>query len=188
MIDSGQLLTLAALIEMENGAGKVAVPPGASAAVELVAAGYGGTVLRLDRDGDQARELYAAQPWLRQAPAAAVRICSRMAVSGQKLEALIAKTPRFSSWRREVPISSDRGRVMQALARESARTPAGEGLRLRTGSGWVYLTPMARRSALRVIAEGPDLELAAELCDFYANRAAEVDRAISEQCAQEEDK
>lgn len=188
VVDAGQLLGVLALIEMENGTGKVAVPAGASAAVELVAAGYGGTVLRLDRDGEQAATLYAAQPWLRQAPAAAVRICSRMAISGQKLEALVAKTPRFSSWRREVPLVSDRGQVMQALARESARQPAGEGLRLRTGSGWVYLTPIARRSALRVIAEGPDLELAAELCDFYAGRAAEVDRSISEHCVQEKDK
>ena len=187
VLDPGQLLTLLALVEMENGAGKVAVPAGASAAVELVAAGYGGTVLRLDRDGDQAAALYAAQPWLRQAPAAAVRVCSRMAVSGQKLEALAAKAPRFSAWRREVSLASDRGRVMQALAREHARTPTGEGLRVRTGSGWVYLTPMARRSALRIVAEGPDLELAAELCDFYANRTAEIDRAISEQCAQAED-
>ncbi len=188
VVDAGQLLVLITLIEMENGSGKVAVPPGASAAVELVAAGYGGTVLRLDRDGDQARTLYAAQPWLRQAPAAAVRLCSRMSISGQKLESLVSKTPRFSSWRREVPLTSDRGRVMQALAREHARAPSGEGLRMRTGSGWVYLTPIARRSALRIIAEGPDLELAAELCDFFAGRAAEVDRTISEQCAQEEDK
>ena len=187
MVDPGQLLTLLALIEMENGSGKVAVPAAASAAIELVAAGYGGTVLRLDRDGDQARELYAAQPWLRQAPAAAVRICARMAISGQKLETLVSKTPRFSSWRREVPLSSDRGRVMQALAREQSRKPSGEGLRMRTGSGWVYLTPIARRSALRITAEGPDLELAAELCDFYADRAAELDRAISEQCVQDED-
>ena len=187
MADPAQLLTLIALIEMENGSGKVAVPPAASAAVELVAAGYGGTVLRLDRDGEDARKLYATQPWLRQAPAAAVRICARMAVSGQKLEALVAKTPRFSSWRREVPLSSDRARVMQALAREHARKPAGEGLRMRTGSGWVYLTPITRRSALRVIAEGPDLELAAELCDFYAGRAAELDKELSEQCAQQED-
>ena len=185
--DPGQLLTLLTLIEMENGSGKVAVPPAASAAVELVAAGYGGTVLRLDRDGDQASALYAVQPWLRQAPAAAVRICARMAVSGQKLESLVSKTPRFSSWRREVPLSSDRGRVMQALAREHARQPSGEGLRMRTGNGWVYLTPIARRSALRITAEGPDLELAAELCDFYASRAAEVDRTLSNQCAQDED-
>lgn len=188
VVEPGQLLALLTLIEMENGSGKVAVPAGASAAVELVAAGYGGTVLRLDRDGGEARDRYAAQPWLRQAPAAAVRLCARMAVSGQKLEALVGKTPRFTSWRREVPLSSDRGRVMQELAREHARKPAGEGLRMRTGSGWVYLTPVARRSALRIIAEGPDLELAAELCDFYAGRAAELDRAISEQCVQQEDK
>ena len=187
VVDPNQLLVLLTLIEMENGSGRVAVPPSASAAVELVAAGYGGTVLRLDRDGDQAAELYAAQPWLRQAPAAALRLCSRMAVSGQKLESLISKTPRFSSWKREVPLSSDRGRVMQALAREHARQPTGEGLRMRTGSGWVYLTPIARRSALRILAEGPDLELAAELCDFYAGRTAEIDRALSEQCDQEKD-
>ena len=36
--------------------------------------------------------------------------------------------------------------------------------------------------------DSPALELAAELCDFYAGRAAEIDRSISEQCAQEEDK
>lgn len=188
LVDAGQLLALAVLIEMENGSGKAAVPAGASAAVELVAAGYGGTVLRLDRDGPAARELYAAQPWLREAPAAAVRICSRMGVAGQKLESLVTKTPRFSAWRREVPLTSDRGRVMQALAREQDRCPDGEGLRVRSGGGWVYLSPMARRSALRIIAEGPDLELAAELCDWYAGRAAELDRKISEQCAQEENK
>lgn len=188
LVDSGQLLTLAALIEMENGGGKAAVPAGASAAVELVAAGYGGTVLRLDRDGPQARALYAAQPWFREAPAAAVRICSRMGISGQKLESLVAKTPRFSAWRREVPLTADRGRVMQALAREQSRHTDGDGIRVRAGGGWVYLSPMARRSALRIMAEGPDLELAAELCDLYAGRAAALDREISEQCAQEEDK
>lgn len=176
LLDPGQLLALVALIEMENGVGKVAVPAGASAAVELVAAGYGGSVLRLDRDGEEARSLYAALPWLRSAPSAAVRICARMGVSGQTLGDLMSKTPRFHVWRREVPLTSDRGRVMQALAREQVRAVQGEGLRVRTGSGWVYLAPLTRRSALRVVAEGPDLELAAELCDFYAGRAAELDR------------
>lgn len=188
LLDSGQLLTLVTLIEMENGGGKVAVPPGGSAAVDLVAAGYNGTVLRLDRDGKQARDLYAALPWLWSAPSAAARICARMGVSGQKLEALVAKTPRFSVWKREVPLTSDRGRVMQALAREHARTPSGEGLRVRTGNGWVYLAPLARRSALRVVAEGPDLELAAELCDFFAGRAAALDQETAKQDPQEPDR
>ena len=127
-------------------------------------------------------------PWLREAASAAVRICSRMEVAGQKLETLISKTPRFSAWTREVPLSSDRGQVMQTLAREQPRASQGEGLRLHVGGGWVYLVPLARRPALRVMAEGPDLEIAAELCDFYAGRAAQADRAISEQCAQEDDK
>lgn len=185
LLDSGQLLTLVTLIEMENGEGKVAVPPGGSAAVDLVAAGYNGTVLRLDRDGNQARDLYAALPWLWSAPSAAARICARMGVAGQKLETLVSKTPRFSVWKREVPLASDRGQVMQALAREHARTSSGEGLRVRTGSGWVYLAPLARRSALRVMAEGPDLELAAELCDFFAGRAAALDRENAKQNSQQ---
>ena len=188
VLDPGQLLALVTLIEMENGSGAVAVPAQATAAVDLVAAGYSGRVLRLDRDGAAARERYAAMPWLREAASAAVRICSRMEVAGQKLETLISKTPRFSAWTREVPLSSDRGQVMQTLAREQPRASQGEGLRLHVGGGWVYLVPLARRPALRVMAEGPDLEIAADLCDFYAGRAAQADRAISEQCAQEDDK
>lgn len=184
LLDAGQLLALVALIEMENGGGRVAVPAGASAAVDLVAAGYSGKVLRLDRDGPPARALYADLPWLREAPSAAARICARMGLSGQSLETLISKTPRFQAWRREVPLASDRGRIMGALAREQGRSSGGEGLRFRTGNGWVYLVPLARRSALRIMAEGPDLELAAELCDFYAGRAAELDRGLSEQNTQ----
>ena len=179
LLDSGQLLTLVTLIEMENGGGAVAVPPGASAAVDLVAAGYNGTVLRLDRDSGPARKLYASLPWLWSAPSAAVRICARMGASGQRLEELISKTPRFNSWKREVPLSADRGRVMQELAKGQGRDVTDGGLRVRTGSGWVYLVPTSRRASLRVMAEGPDLELAAELCDFYADKAAALDKELS---------
>ena len=73
---------------------------------------------------------------------------------------------------------------MEALARERGCTPQGDGLRLRSGEGWVYLAPLARRAALRVVAEGPDLELAAELCDFYAHRTATLDRQIARRDAQ----
>ena len=57
------------------------------------------------------------------------------------------------------------------------------------GAYWIFsVMPWCHTPALRVMAEGPDLEIAAELCDFYAGRAAQADRAISEQCAQEDDK
>lgn len=188
LLDSGQLLTLAVLIEMENGLGRAAVPQQATAAVELVAAGYSGTILRLGRDGGEARRLYAEQPWLWSAPSAAARICARMGTAAQSLETLVSKTPRFSAWKREVPLSANRGAVMEALARERGCTPQGDGLRLRSGEGWVYLAPLARRSALRVVAEGPDLELAAELCDFYAHQAARLDRQMARRDAQEGEK
>ena len=185
LLDPGQLLTLVCLIEMEDGGGRVAVPDGASAAVDLVAAGFHGTALRLGRDGEQALSLYAALPWLRDAACAAARICSRMGSSGEKLEALMSKTPRFSSWKREVPLHGNRGLLMQTLA-EGKAAAGGEGVRIHTGNGWVYLVPLSRRPALRILAESPDLEVAAELCDFYAGRAAQLDRELSRQLSPSE--
>lgn len=187
-VDPGQLLAVLVLIEMENGVGRAAVSAGASAAAELVAAGYGGTVLRLGRDGTEARSLCAAQPWMGQAPAAAVRLCSRMGVAGQRLERLVAKTPRFAVCRREVSLTAGGDRVISALAEEPGSRREGAGLRLRTGEGWIYLSPALRRPVLRVLAEGPDLELAAELCDRFAHLAARTDRELSGRCAQEKDK
>lgn len=172
-----QLLAMAALVELEHGGGRLAVPDDASAAVELVAAGFGKSVQRLGRDGEQARQLYRTLPWLRDAAFAAARLCARMAATGERLEQLAAKTPRFSGWRREVTLTSERGSVMAHLAAGlGPDCRIGEGLRLRDRGGWVYLVPLARRRAVRVVAESDDLELAAELCDFYANRVAQADR------------
>ena len=180
LLDSGQLMAIITLIEMENGGGSVAVPPGATAAVDLVAAGYDGRVLRLGRDGQAAQDLYASMPWLWYAPSAAARICHRMGVSGQTLEALGRKTPRFQSWKREIPLLSDQGEVLELLLGKPTEA-VEEGTRIRTDKGWVYLYPLPGRSALRVVAEGTDLELAAELCDVYAGRASRLDRRLARQ-------
>ena len=173
--DEGQILTLLTLIEMENGRGAVALPPRASAAMELVAAGYGGRVLRLEHDGEEARQLYDSQPWLWSAPHGAVRICSRMGVSGQRLDTLMSKTPRFHAWRREVALSGSGERLLDRLARERGAQVEGSSLRLHTGDGWLYLEPL-RNAGFGIRAEGPDLEAAAELCDFYAAHILELDR------------
>jgi len=78
----------------------------------------------------------------------------------------------------------ERGRVMGELARSCHRTLEGDGLRLREGNGWVCLQPLAGRRALRVVAESADMEMAGELCDFYARQVARTDRALSRQDAQ----
>ena len=83
-----RLLALVALIEMENGGGIVALPSVRAPWAAPAALCYGGQVLALERDGERARRLYAARPWLWSAPAAAGRICARMAASGERLSTL----------------------------------------------------------------------------------------------------
>ncbi len=167
----GQAPALTALIEDgENGCGKVAVPGQRRG-------GTGGpglrrNVLRLDRDGDQARTLYAPSPWMRQAPAAALRICARMASPARSWRVWCQNPPFLLLEKGGAPVS-DRGRFMRALARTRPQ-PVGEGLRMRTGSGWVYLHPRRRRSRPAHPGRGARSELAAELCDFYASRTAEI--------------
>ena len=87
-IPPDRLLALVSLIEMENGGGVIALPVCRAAGAALAAAGCGGQVLTLERDGERARRLYAARPWLWSAPAAAGRICARMAASGERLSTL----------------------------------------------------------------------------------------------------
>lgn len=179
ILPARQLLTMVALVELENGEGRLAVPAQTSAALELVAAGFGKRVLRLGKDGERARQTYGELPWLRDATFAAVRLCARMGASGERLEQLNAKIPRFCVWRREVPLAADWNEIIRRLADE-VREPAliGTGVRLQTGGGWVYLMPVEYRAALKIVAEGADMDLAAELCDFYAEKAAKLDRKL----------
>ena len=55
----------------------------------------------------------------------------------------------------------------------------GEGARIPVGDGWVYLSPMSRRSALRIVAEAVNAETAAELCSFYEERLRKLDETES---------
>ena len=65
---------------------------------------------------------------------------------------------------------------MQAIAREvPGAESAGEGLRISSGDGWVYIAPLTRRPALRVVGESFDAETARELCGAVAEKARELD-------------
>lgn len=164
-IDSGQLLAVVTLIEMEQGCGKVAFPPCYSQAATLVTAGYSGTVFQLERDGDDAQQLYAALPWLREAPSAAVRICTRMATARQSLETLLKKTPCFILWKREFQLPWMREHIGQQLMAQGHLEPEGNGFRLHKRQNWLHIRPL-RGDRIQILAEGPDLELAEELCDL----------------------
>ena len=127
-----QLLTIVALIEYEDGAGRVAVPDAAPAAIDTLAAGYHGGALRLGRDGPEAEARYGELPWLRDALFAACRICAHLGMTGERLHGLAGKIPRFVLRRREVSLRSGQGEVLSVLLRTlPGAQPAGGGLRVR---------------------------------------------------------
>jgi len=176
-IKGDTLLAILALIAFESETRCIAVPPAAPAALEKLAEAHHATVLRLTRDGAAAEACYQALPCLRDAVFAACRICAWMSVRGKALHELVSQIPRFHTVEREVSLRGDRGQVMQALSRtEQGITEMGEGFRVHTRGGWVYIAPLTRRAALRVIAEGMDTEVAAELCSFYTEKARRLDR------------
>ncbi|MDE6107137.1 MAG: hypothetical protein K2F83_00470, partial [Oscillospiraceae bacterium] len=73
-------------------------------------------------------------------------------------------------------LHSGRGRVMEAtLAAHPEARREGEGVRLPTRTGWVYVVPIARKRALRVIAEAVNTEVAAELCEECRKELRELD-------------
>ena len=172
-----RLFLLLCLLELEEGGRVLALPPDAPSAAEELAARYSADVLWLGRDGGQARDCRAAQLFLRDAAFAACRLCGWMARSGERLSALLRRLPESWEERREVALHGDRGALMQALSRAFDEAEAMEdGLRVRMSQGWVWLSPLARRAALRVTAESRDQEIARELCDFFCRRAEELDQ------------
>ena len=171
-----RLLVLLARIEMESAHGPAILPAWAPAAAETMARRLGGRLLRLGRDGEAAWKLWRAQPWMWDAIFAACRICARMALTGESLAELDRSLPRFATVQAEVPLRSSRGRVMgAALAGHPNARSQGEGSWMPTEQGWVYLVPVSRRSALRVIAEAVNLEAASELCRGWEEELRKLD-------------
>ncbi|MDE6108619.1 MAG: NDP-sugar synthase, partial [Oscillospiraceae bacterium] len=77
-IGPDRIMVLLTRLEMERGKGKITLPAWAPAAAEEVANSFGGKVLRLGRDGEEAMELWKHSPWMWDGIFAACRICERM--------------------------------------------------------------------------------------------------------------
>ena len=173
-VPSQRLLALLCLLELEQGE-VVAVPPAAPAVLERIAKEYGAQVLRLGRDQGAAGR-YQAQPWLRDALFAAGRLAVHMGCTGCSLSALLSRVPPFVLRRREIPLQRGRGELMEEFMSSFRRSePAGAGVRLSAGAGWVYVAPLVRRPAVQVLAEGENAEIAEELCVFYENEVRRLD-------------
>ena len=164
---------LCCLILLEEGEQTLALPDSAPVLAERLASVYGGTILRLGRDGEEAEGQYQRLLPLRDSCAAGCLVTGYLARRGQTLSQLAARLPRFALRRRELPIPERAGAMEQLCHAFPHAELTGGGMRITAGGGSAWLAPMAGRSALSIVAEGPTEEFAAELCDFISQKAKE---------------
>ncbi len=84
-----------AIAEFENASGELAVPYDAPAVLDRIAETYGLHVLRLDRDGEQTKNLYMSQSFFRDGVFAGARLCSAVAWREETFSELVDKVPEF---------------------------------------------------------------------------------------------
>ena len=172
-VDPSRLLTLICRLELEQGH-PVAVEGGAPAVIDTMGQALGAPVLRTGRD-KESRAISAATPWLRCALFAVGYLARAMAQRRTPLAGLLDDLPPFARRRAKVPLHRDPGRVMADFTTRFRRAePAGDGIRLNTADGWIYVAPKA--GALFLQADADTVELAEELCSFYQKELSELDR------------
>ncbi len=176
MISPDRVLVLLTRIEMEHGRKQAVLPAWAPTAAQQVADSFHGRLLRMGRDGEEARKLWREEPWMWDGILAACRIAARLGLTGETLSRLDRSIPNFATVRGEVPLRAGRGRIMGRALETFSAVPQGEGARLQAGEGWIYLVPSGSRNALRLIAEAVDMEAAAELCGEYEAKLKKLDR------------
>lgn len=175
-VSGEQLLLLTLAILMEQGERALALPSSAPACAERLAERFGATLLRLGRDGAEARERYAAHPPLWDPVYAACLIAGHLGRTGLTLRRLLASLPACAVCRAEVPLQGDRGSLMQALLEKHPDAEQlSDGLRFPVGSGSVWVAPRVRAAALVIAAEAADAEMAEELCALVRKQTRELD-------------
>ena len=174
-MESEVLLALVSLIELERGGGRRSRPAGRPGCSGRPGRRYHRRPCSgLGRDGPEAEARYGELPWLRDALFAACRICAHLGMTGERLRALAGRVPRFV---RLQPGGAPPAEPGRGHAGSGGRLPGGDSpgrgaARPARGEAWVWLAPLARRAALRVVAEAAGhWRWREELCDFYVERA-----------------
>ena len=163
-----ETLLLTCLALLEAGETRIALSPEAPAAAERLIQDRGGQVVRIPRQG--------VQRALEDGLFAACLLVGAVRRDGAALARLAQDLPGCRVRRREVPLRSGRSAVMGALSRQFPDARRMErGMRVDLEGGSVWVAPAEDREALRLTAEGPEAETAAELCDFMAREASRCD-------------
>ncbi|MHA1733886.1 MAG: phosphoglucosamine mutase [Promethearchaeota archaeon] len=111
---------------------------------------------------------------------ASLKIVELLARRGEKLSKLVDELPKFSTSRRTIGASPERGKALvDAVGRQLEREGLGvtrvdHDIKLVFSDSWVLLHPSNTEPIIRVIAEAPSQREADELCRSYAARLEEA--------------
>lgn len=178
-LSDDQLKVAAAFVELSHGVKALAVQYDAPDAIDSLAGGFNAEILRVGRDGQRAEILLSEQMVMQNGVFMGARLCAWLKSRGEKLCDLRKKIPKFSSMAKEIMLKGSRGAVMRLMA-SSCSGMASEttsGLRLETDRGYVYISPLRERSALKIRTESYNEETAEELCAEFERRTREMDKA-----------
>ena len=163
--------------ELRGGQGTLCLPYSAPEAAEAVAEQEGGRLLRLDRDGAEAAEVWRQRPYARDGLFLALRLChwlhsARSPFQG-RLADLMDSLPPYETRETELEVKSGSGRLLRALRREYGGETVS-GLKVRTAKGCATVSPDTL-GRLRILAESTAMEAAGELCAELRDRLRQLD-------------
>ena len=159
------LLCALTAAEMRCGAEAVVLPYDAPLLAERIALAENGTIYRLERDGEDARQLWRASPWCRDGLTLALRLLAKLEAlgKGEDLAGFMDSLPEYHRFEQVVRLDGPDTAVLRQLSRvRDAETVSG--VRLRRGEATATVRRLGN-GELRILAESCKMEAAAEFCD-----------------------
>ncbi|MCI8361166.1 MAG: NTP transferase domain-containing protein [Clostridiales bacterium] len=161
-----QVLCMCCIMEFEEGR-DVALPFDAPRMIDSLAAKYGRRVERYfscpaDGTDRPARQAAVSQLWLRDGMMMTLRLLDRMKTTGRSLSELAAEVPKFALLLRSVDLPSTVASAFSSLP--AHREAAGEGMRIKSQKGLLFLKPDKRGRRMKLLVEAANSETAEELC------------------------
>jgi phosphomannomutase len=185
-------LPLAAEIQLRRKTGAVVTNVSTSAAVERVAAKYGGRVVRTPVGqafiseamaetgavigGEGSGGVVVPRVQLTHDSAAAVGlVLEHMALAGERVSQLAAVLPRLAMLKHDVGVEPNRihsliQRLYEELEREGVEYDQTDGVKVNWPDGWAHVRVSNTESLVRVIAEADTAPRAQELLDWARDR------------------
>ena len=159
------LLCALTAAEMRCGGKAVVLPYDAPLLAERIALEENGTIYRLERDGEDARQLWRTSPWCRDGLTLALRLLSKLKAlgKGEDLAGFMDSLPEYHRFEQVVHLEGPDTAVLRQLSRDrDAETVSG--VRLRRGEATATVRRLGN-GELRIMAESCKMEAAAEFCD-----------------------